>query len=124
MEQDVRYPSSVLETSKRIEVCSTLWISQGYEAVVKKRFRKKHMYTQDDRDLRLLAPFDDGTIVEGEVVEELIFVNFITGPELGIRMSSLTYIEEYKEMCEVLDELGPSIDTMSKPLAIMELHGR
>jgi hypothetical protein len=45
-------------------------------------------------DLRLLAPFNDGTIVEGEVVEELIFVNFITGPELGIQMPSLTYLHE------------------------------
>jgi hypothetical protein len=58
--------------------------------VVKKRFRKKPMYTQADMDLRLLAPFEEGTIVEGEVVEELIFVNFITGPELGIQMPSLT----------------------------------
>jgi hypothetical protein len=41
-----------------------------------------------------LSPFDDGTIVEGEVVEELIFVNFITGPELGIQMPSLTYLHE------------------------------
>jgi hypothetical protein len=62
--------------------------------VVKKRFRKKPMYTQDNMDLRLLAPFDNGTIVEGEVVEELIFVNFITGPELGMRMPSLTYLHE------------------------------
>jgi hypothetical protein len=52
--------------------------------VVKKRFRKKQMYTQDDMDLQLLAPFDDGTIVEGELVEVLTFINFITGPELGI----------------------------------------
>jgi hypothetical protein len=52
------------------------------------------MYTKDDMALRLLAPFDNGTIVEGEVVEELIFVNFITGPELGIRMPSLTYLHE------------------------------
>jgi hypothetical protein len=84
----------------------------GCEAVVKKRFRKKPMYTQDDMDLRFLALFDDGTIVEGQVVEELIFVNFITGPELGIRLPSLThlhesakeltmgqsYVERYKEM--------------------------
>jgi hypothetical protein len=48
--------------------------------VVKKRLRKKAMYTQEDMDLQLLAPCDDGTIVEGEAVEELIFVNFITGP--------------------------------------------
>jgi hypothetical protein len=85
---------------------------EGYEAVVKKRFRKKPMYTQDDTDLGLLATFDDGIIVEGEMIEELIFVNFITGPELGIRIPSLTYlhesakeptvgqayVEEYKEM--------------------------
>jgi hypothetical protein len=67
---------------------------EGYEAMVKKRFKKKPMYTQDDMDLRLLAPFDDGPIVEGEVVEELIFVNFITGLELGIQMPSLTYLHE------------------------------
>jgi hypothetical protein len=62
--------------------------------VVKKRFRKKPMYTQDDMDLRLLAPFDDGTIVGGEMVEELIIINFIIGLELGIRMPSLTYLHE------------------------------
>jgi hypothetical protein len=81
---------------------------EGYKAVVKKRFRKKPMYTQDNMDLRLLAPFDDGSIVEGE----LIFVKFITGPELRICMPSLTYlnysakeptvgqayVEQYKEM--------------------------
>jgi hypothetical protein len=39
---------------------------EGYEAVVKKRFRKKPMYNQDDMDLRLLALFDNSTIVEGE----------------------------------------------------------
>jgi hypothetical protein len=33
-----------------------------------------------------LEPFDNGTIVEEEMVEELIFVNFITIPEVGIRM--------------------------------------
>jgi hypothetical protein len=85
---------------------------EGYEAVVKKRFRKKPMYTQDNMDLQLLAPLDDGTIVEGQVAEELIFVNFITGPELGICLPSLShlhelakeptmgqsYIERYKEM--------------------------
>jgi hypothetical protein len=31
---------------------------------------------------------------EGEMIEELIFVNFITRPELGIRMPSLTYLYE------------------------------
>jgi hypothetical protein len=62
--------------------------------VVKKRLRKKPMYTQDDMDLRFLAPFDDGTIVEGEVVEVLTFVNFITGPELGMQLPSLTYLHE------------------------------
>jgi hypothetical protein len=65
---------------------------EGHE--VKKRFRNKPMYTQDDMDLRLLAPFDDGTIEEGEVVEELSSVNFITGPELGIQMPSLTHLHE------------------------------
>jgi hypothetical protein len=67
---------------------------EGYKEVVKKRFRKKPMYTQDNVDLRLLAPFDNGTIIEGEIIEVLIFVNFITGPELGIRMPSLTYLHE------------------------------
>jgi hypothetical protein len=67
---------------------------EGYEAVVKKRFRKKPMYTQEDMDLRLLAPFDDGTVVGGEMIEELIVVNFITGPELGIHMQSLSYLHE------------------------------
>jgi hypothetical protein len=33
---------------------------EGYKAVVKKRFRKKPMYTQDYMDLRLLELFDDG----------------------------------------------------------------
>jgi hypothetical protein len=37
---------------------------------------------------------DDCTIVEGEVVEELIFVNFITVPELGTLMPSLTHLHE------------------------------
>jgi hypothetical protein len=59
-----------------------------------KRFRKKPIYTQDDMDLRLLAPFDDGTIVVGEMVEELIFINFINGPKLGIRLPSNSYIHE------------------------------
>jgi MFS superfamily sulfate permease-like transporter len=67
---------------------------EGYEAVVKKRFRKKPMYNQDDMDLRLLAPFDDGTIVAGEMVEEITFVNFITGPVLGICLSSLSHLHE------------------------------
>jgi hypothetical protein len=67
---------------------------EGYEAVVKKRFRKKPMYNQDDMDLRLLAPFNDGTIVEGEVLEELTFVNFITGLELGIPLPSLSHLHE------------------------------
>jgi hypothetical protein len=67
---------------------------EGYEAVVKKMFRKKPMYTQDGMYLRLLAPFDDGTIVEGVDVEELIFFNFVTGPELGIQMPSLTHLHE------------------------------
>jgi hypothetical protein len=62
--------------------------------VVKKRFRKKPMYNQDNMDLRLLAPFDDSTIVEGEMVEELTFVNFITGPELGIRVPTLSHLHE------------------------------
>jgi hypothetical protein len=66
---------------------------EGYEAVVK-RFRNKPMYTQDDMDLRLLEPFDNGTIVGGEMIEELIFVNYITVPELGIRMPSNSYVHE------------------------------
>jgi hypothetical protein len=84
----------------------------GYEAVIKKSFRKKPMYSQDDMDLRLLAPFDDGTIVEGAMVEELTMGNFITGPELVICLPTLshlhesikdttmgqTYVEENKEM--------------------------
>jgi hypothetical protein len=41
----------------------------------------------------LLAPFDS-TIVGGEMIEELILVNFITGPELRMRMPSLTYLHE------------------------------
>jgi hypothetical protein len=52
------------------------------------------MYDQDDMDLRLLAPFDDGTIVEVEVVEELTFINFITGPELGICLPTLSHLHE------------------------------
>jgi hypothetical protein len=67
---------------------------EGYEAVVKKRLRKNPMYNQDDMDLRLLALFEDGTIVEGEMVEELTFVNFITRPELGICLSSLSHLHE------------------------------
>jgi hypothetical protein len=43
----------------------------GYNAVVKKRFRKKPLYTQDGMDLQLLAPFDNGTILGGEMIEEL-----------------------------------------------------
>jgi hypothetical protein len=68
--------------------------TEGYEAVVKKRFRKKPMYDQDDMDLRLLAPFDDGTIVEGTMADELTMGNFITGPELGICMPSLSHLHE------------------------------
>jgi hypothetical protein len=70
------------------------------------------MYNQDDMDLQLLAPFDDGNIVDGATVEELTMVNFITGPELGICLPTLshlhesikdptlgqTYVEENKEM--------------------------
>jgi hypothetical protein len=67
---------------------------EGYEAIVKKKFRKKPMYDQDDMDLRLLAPFDDGTIVEGTMADELIMGNFITGPELGICMPSLSHLHE------------------------------
>jgi hypothetical protein len=67
---------------------------EGYEAVVKKRFRKKLMCNQDDMDLQWMAPFDDGTIVEGEMVEELTFVNFITGPELGICLPSLSHLHQ------------------------------
>jgi hypothetical protein len=67
---------------------------EGYEAVVKKRFRKKPMYDQDDMDLRLLAPFDDGTIVEGAMVDELTMGNFITGPEIGKCLPSLTHLHE------------------------------
>jgi hypothetical protein len=67
---------------------------EGYEAVVKKRFRKKPMYNHDYMDLRLLALFDDGTIVAGEVVDELVFTNFITGQELGICLPSLLHLHE------------------------------
>jgi hypothetical protein len=95
MELNIWYLSSVLEASKGIKYARRNGITkEGYEAVVKKRLRKKPMYTQDNMDLRFLAPFDDGTIVEGEVVEELTFVNVITVPELGIRMPSLTYLHE------------------------------
>jgi hypothetical protein len=45
-------------------------------------------------DLRLLAPFDDGTIVEGTMADELIMGNFITGSELGIFMPSLSHLHE------------------------------
>jgi hypothetical protein len=85
---------------------------EGHDAVVKKRFRKKPMYGQDDMDLQLLAPLEDGTIVEGAMVEELTMGNFITGPKLGICLPTLshlhesikdptmgqTYVEEFKEM--------------------------
>jgi hypothetical protein len=104
---------------------------EGYKAVVKKRFRKKPMYIQDNMDLQLLAPFDDGTIVEGAGVEELILVNFITGPELGIQMPSLTYLHDNgSNICrreqgyEVPHELGPSFDTMAKSFVAMESHRR
>jgi hypothetical protein len=52
------------------------------------------MSNQDDMDLRLLAPFDDGTIEEGEMVEELTFVNFITRLELRICLPSLSHLHE------------------------------
>jgi hypothetical protein len=45
-------------------------------------------------DIRLLEPFDNGAIVEKEMVEELIFNSFITGPEVGIRMPPNAYIHE------------------------------
>jgi hypothetical protein len=41
-----------------------------------------------------LAPFDDGIIVKEEMIKELVFVNFINRPELGLRMPSLTYLHE------------------------------
>jgi hypothetical protein len=59
---------------------------EGYKPVVNKRFRKKPMYTQDKMEIQLLELFDNGTIIEEEMVEELIFVNFITGPEVGVFM--------------------------------------
>jgi hypothetical protein len=67
---------------------------EGYEPVVKKRCRKYPMYTQDNIDLRLLEPFGNGTIVEEEMVEESIFVNFITGSEVGKHMPPNSYIHE------------------------------
>jgi hypothetical protein len=72
---------------------------EGYEAVVKKRFRKKPMYNQDNMDLRLMAPFDDGTIVEGAMVEELTMGNFITGVESAKDPAmGQAYVERNEEM--------------------------
>jgi hypothetical protein len=45
-------------------------VPKEYEPVVKKRFRKKPMHTQDNMDLRFLESFDNGTIVVVEMVEE------------------------------------------------------
>jgi hypothetical protein len=108
---------------------------EGYEAVVKKRFRKKPMYDQDDMDLRLLAPFDDGTIVEAAMADELTMGNFITGSELGIYLPSLshlhesandptlgqTYIERNDEMTFRM-KLEPSFEAITKTLAGVESH--
>jgi hypothetical protein len=57
------------------------WSRRGFE---------KPMFTQDNMDLRLIEPFDDGTIVAGEVVDDLVFTNFITGPEIGTCLPSLS----------------------------------
>jgi hypothetical protein len=45
-------------------------------------------------EIGLLEPFDNSTIIEGEVAEELIFVNFITGLEVGTFMPPNAYINE------------------------------
>jgi hypothetical protein len=75
---------------------------EGYKAVVKKRFRKKPMYTQDDMDLQLLAPFEDGTIVGGEMVEELIIINFITDwSSEYICHHSHTYMSQQRNLRQV-----------------------
>jgi hypothetical protein len=50
---------------------------EGYSPVIKKRVRKKSMYKQEDIEIQLLEPFDNGTVVDKEMTEELIFVNFI-----------------------------------------------
>jgi hypothetical protein len=57
-------------------------------------FRKEPMYIQDNMYLRLLEPFDNGSIVGGEMVEELIFVIFLSRPEIRICMPSNSYIHE------------------------------
>jgi hypothetical protein len=98
--------------------------------VAKKRFRKKSMYTQDNMDLRLLEPFNDGTIVGGVMGEELIFVNFITGQDLGIHMpfsyvhESASRVHKNVQGNEVPHELGTSFNTMARTLAIMESNVR
>jgi hypothetical protein len=66
--------------SKMFGICQAYWkhprglryaqregvSKEGYNSVVKKRFRKKPMYTQDNMNLQLLEPFDSGTIVGEE----------------------------------------------------------
>jgi hypothetical protein len=105
---------------------------EGYEPVVKKRVRKKPMYTQDNMDIQLLEPFDNSTIVGEEMVEELIIVNFITGSEVGICMPPNSYMHESAKGTirgsrvhqavqgdEVPHELGPSFNTMARTLTTM-----
>jgi hypothetical protein len=65
--------------------------------VIKKKFRKKPMYNQEDLEIQLLEPFNYGTIVKEEMTEKLIFVNFISGPEVGICMPPNTYIHEVEK---------------------------
>jgi hypothetical protein len=102
---------------------------ERYESVVKKRFRKNPMYTQDNIEIRLLEPIDNGTIVEGDMVEEFIFVNLAPdwrseyschrihtymirqGPHKG------STIHQTVQRDEALHELGPSYNTMARTLA-------
>jgi hypothetical protein len=68
-----------------------LWVAievpkDGYDLHIKKRFIKKHMYKQEDIKIQLLEPFDNGTIIDKEMSEELILANYITRPEVGIWM--------------------------------------
>jgi hypothetical protein len=68
--------------------------AKDFQKKVTRQWSRRVLYNQDDMDLRLLAPFEDGTIVEGEMVEELTFVNLISGLELGIYLPSLSHLHE------------------------------
>jgi hypothetical protein len=72
----------------QVMICLMVRGTKGryYPAIKKKRSRKKPMYKQEDIKIQYLEPLDNGTIVNKEMTEESIFVNFITGPEVGLWM--------------------------------------